>query len=221
MKILKFNESKDDFFSLIKDYFSSFEEIEDICNIEFTKVSNNFFKIKIYLTSSLLLKIDDEEKLIKLDQEIKNKKDDVRILMELKRSMQMLIDEDVVEQFYIEGSSLNYQIEIYTKGTSTEWISVNNWEIKYDRNILKKILLDKFKVNLLNIEIEEGDEVRFIIEIEPITKRKAEDVFDFIIKTTLIDTQGDNIDVFERGNYNRFNPTISFIYFDINNLLSI
>lgn len=160
--------------------------------------------------------------MIKLDQEIKNKKDDVRILMELKRSMQMLIDEDVVEQFYIEGSSLNYQIEIYTKGTSIEWISVNNnWEIKYDKNILRKILLDKFKVNLLNIEIEEGDEVRFIIEVKPITKKKAKDVFDFIIKTTLIDPDGDSIDVFETGYYNNYNPTISFIYFDISNLLSI
>ena len=228
MKIRRFNESFEDDLRVIKDYFASFSEnLEDICRAYFNKVNDNLFEVVIKFTGDMASQIADETSLSKLDHWIIMNEADNKILKELRSSMQMLVSDNMLEEFKLTKHSWGYTIEIHTtiKGKVTDWCYVDNNNITYDKNRLKKIIFDTFGVEVESSHMGEeydkhGD--RYLeFEITFKNKIKGESVKqikDFILNTE-VEVDGDLEKVFTNcwslWNYKE-TEEIKNLYFEIN-----
>lgn len=162
MKIKRFYESiEDDFLLTIKDYFASFtEDLDDVCNIYFNKVNDNLFELSISFINNITSVISNETDLTKLDNWIDKNEIDNIILKELRASMQVLVNDNMLEEFKVTKNTWGYTIEINTtiKGEVTDWCYVNADNIiTYDKNRFKKAMLDRFEVEVVSDMREEYD----------------------------------------------------------------
>lgn len=228
MKIQKFHESYNNDLRVIKDYFASFsEDLEDICEAHFNKVNDNLFEVVIRFKGNMTSQISDETSLTKLDHWIDMNEVDNKILKELRSSMQMLVSDDMLEEFKLSKHNWGYTIEIHTqiKGEVTDWCYVNDRNITYDKNRLKKIIFDKFEVEVESSHMGEecdGCGNRYLeFEITFKNKIKGEvvkQIKDFILNTE-IEVDGDLEKVFTSSwalwNYKETDE-IKNIYFEIN-----
>jgi hypothetical protein len=152
MKIRRFWEStQSNDLLIIKDYFSSFsEDLDDMCSTHFNKINDNLFEVVIRFLGDTTSKIKEETNLTKLDHWIDMNEVDNKILNELRSSMRALVDDDMLEEFKLTKHTWGYTIEIHTqiKGEVTDWCYVNDNNITYDKNRLKKIIFDKFEVEV-------------------------------------------------------------------------
>ena len=129
MRIKRFNESLENDLRVIKDYFASFsEDLEDICEAHFNKVNDNLFEVVIRFKGNMTSQISDETSLTKLEHWIDMNEVDNKILKELRASMQMLVSDDMLEEFKLTKHTWGYTIEIHTqiKGEVTDWCYVND-----------------------------------------------------------------------------------------------
>lgn len=228
MKIRRFNESLEDDLRVIKDYFASFtEDLEDICGAHFNKVNDNLFEVVIRFTGEMTSQISDETKLTKLDHWIDMNEVDNKILKELRASMQMLVSDDMLEEFKLTKHTWGYTIEIHTqiKGEVTDWCYVNDSNITYDKNRLKKIIFDKFGVEVESSHMGEeydkhGDRyLEFGITFKNKIKGEVvKQIKDFILNIE-IEVDGDLEKVFTSSwglwNYKE-TEEIKNLYFEIN-----
>lgn len=226
MKIRRFNESLEDDLRAIKDYFASFtEDLEDICGAHFNKVNDNLFEVVIRFTGEMTSKISDETKLTKLDHWIDMNEVDNKILKELRSSMQMLVSDDMLEEFKLTKHTWGYTIEIHTqiKGEVTDWVYVNDDTIKYDKNRFKKVIQDKFGVEVESSHMGEefdkhGDRY---LEFEITFKNKIKVEIANQVKNYILNIETDIYDDLEKvftnywGNYKETDE-IKNLYFEIN-----
>ena len=238
MRILRFNESKEneDIQVIIKEYFASFEDMEDICTLEFKKINDTYFKIKIRLkNSNTKIKqqyyIKSESDLFILDNHIINNTNDNKILTELKASLNGLINDDVLEDFNISrqyaivpASYILYEIKIWTKvsGDYQQWVFINDYHLLYDKVRLKQLIKDKFNIEIISSILEEDYDryndryIRFGIEFEKgVNLTDKDKISEWILSTN--DLFNDEVEwIFQRikGNENT-------LLFDVNLELEI
>ena len=224
MKIRRFNESIQNDLISIKEYFSSFEsDLEDICQAHFNKVNDNLFEVVIRFTGDTSSQINDETNLTKLDNWINMNEVDNIILKELRASMQMLVNDDMLEEFKLSKNYWGYTIEIHTqiKVEVTDWVYVNDGSITYDKNRLKKIIFDSFGVEVESSHMgEEYDKYgdRYL-EFEITFKNKIKGEIANQIKNYVMnieDADGDKVFIECWGLYNyKETDEIKNLYFEI------
>ena len=150
-----------------------------------------------------------------------------KILKELRASMQMLVSDDMLEEFKLTKHTWGYTIEIHTqiKGEVTDWCYVNDNNITYDKNRLKKIIFDKFEVEVESSHMgEEYDKYgdRYL-EFEITFKNKimvkvVKQIKDFILNTEIeVDDNLEKVFTSSWGLWNyKETEEIKNLYFEIN-----
>jgi hypothetical protein len=193
MKILKFNESnKNSDLSIIKDYFVYFiDEMDNDCIINFTKMSDNYFEVTIKFKEVSKLNIEKENDLNRIDSWMKNNSLDNNILKVLKSSMQMLMSDDILEDFELQKYPSGYAIKIHTKireDKISDWVYVQDYSIYYDKNRFKKIIKDKFDVDVessyMREEYDKNNE-RFLEFVIIFTEKISAEIAKKILKYIL------------------------------------
>jgi hypothetical protein len=148
MKIQKFHESYNNDLFKIKNYFSNFsDDMEDICTINISEVNKTLYKIKIERKN----RVDeiDENNLNEIESWIISNQEDNNILKEIRASLTMISQDDMLESFKLKKTLNVYHIEINTQiiGEIEDWIYVDAPDVKWDKKRLIKIINQKFGIN--------------------------------------------------------------------------
>ncbi len=228
MKIWRFHESLENDFLTIKDYFSSFsEDLDEMCSVHFNKINDNLFEVVIRFTGDTTSKIKEETNLTKLDHWINMNEVDNKILNELRSSMRALVDDDMLEEFELTKQNWGYQIEIHTKikGDVSEWVYTEDYEIYYDKNRLKRLIKDKFDVDVESSYMGEEYDKRgdryllfYITFKNNISDEMAKQIQKFLSDIEL-DVEGDIEKAFV-GSWGIYGSTTKSISFEINQVFS-
>jgi len=223
MKILKFNESKDNHLLVISDCFSPLsEELDNICSVSIVKTMEDSFKIKVKPIEQVWKKksINGEKDFNLFNDWEKNIESHMIILKTLKRCMDMICDESIVEHFTLKENMMSYDIEIQTKlvGEISEWVFINPSDMTsmcpdtgeitgaatFNKFRLKKILEDKFGVDVKDsgryeiVEVDETYEEFRIFFKNKIGRDIRKKIIDFILKTEITTEDDGTFFVFER-----------------------
>jgi hypothetical protein len=159
MKIKRFFESIN--YSTIKNYFSDLEDRYDDAILEITEINSNYFKVEVAPSEKIRkqISITTTEPLTIINRlKVVNKWQN-ECLEFIERAIVALNNSGDVENIsFNEKFRVGFTIFINTTiegETPEDWIKVDDdGDMEYDKILLKRIMKEKFDVDLFHIEID-------------------------------------------------------------------
>ena len=161
MKIKRFFESTN--YSTIENYFSDLEDRYDGAILEITQINPNYFRIEVAPSEKIRkqLVLSDTSPLIIINRIKVSNKWQNECLEFIERGIVALNSNDNIEKisFYEKNGVFNILVNTTIEGeTPEDWIKVDDeGYIEYDKILLKRIMKEKFDVDLFHIEFDKWD----------------------------------------------------------------
>ena len=161
MKIKRFFESTN--YSTIENYFSDLEDRYDGAILEITEINPNYFRIEVAPSEKIRkqLVLNDTSPLSIINRIKVSNKWQNECLEFIERGIVALNSNDNIEKisFYEKNGVFNILVNTTIEGeTPEDWIKVDDeGYIEYDKILLKRIMKEKFDVDLFHIEFDKWD----------------------------------------------------------------